>query len=447
MSDITVYGATGFVAQHVILYLIQTSKNDLRLTLAGRNRSKLQERQAYYEKIVQHQQDLGNVGTVVLDVYVAIDEASFTKLCERTKVVIGCAGPFASYGSGIVKACVQTNTHYCDITGEVAWSAEMRRTCGSTTARIVSFCGFDSIPSDLAVYCAVEALRAKQKDVEIQKAVTYHAMFGLPNGGTLRTAVDMPLSWKNILRLPVPYLMDDPLALAAPSTEEEEETSAKNRLATAEWWNQLIHFHSIFLGGASAPHPMAVVNSKVVQASAHALAYGKDFVYYERYLPAGFRMTLQLKTLSFIPALLTQLGFLLGLVILKIPILGNWLLNRLAPPGSGVSDELCRVGFAEVYAEVSSPPKPDGTVDRANTFLKFKGDPGNLVTAQCVGEAAWCLLDDGKLPPNSADGFGTPAQLLGPCLMERLMKTKIRPLTFESDVRLSTSKVEWRMFP
>ena len=79
----------------------------------------------------------------------------------------------------------------------------MRGTLGSNnrsnTNRIISFCGFDSIPSDLAIYVAVRALKkqanSKNEDADIQiaKGTTWHASFGSLNGGTLHTALDMPM--------------------------------------------------------------------------------------------------------------------------------------------------------------------------------------------------------------------------------------------------------------
>jgi len=90
-------------------------------------------------------------------------------------------------------------------------------------ARIISLCGFDSIPSDLAVYTAVKALKEARTDrsVHIAEATTWHHAFGLVNGGTVHTALEMPLDLRRNLFQPVPFLLDDPLVLTNPKFRED----------------------------------------------------------------------------------------------------------------------------------------------------------------------------------------------------------------------------------
>ena len=324
-------------------------------------------------------------------------------------------------------------------------------------SRIVSFCGFDSIPSDVAVQVAVEALRTKAgKDTQVDKATTWVAAGGSFNAGTIHTMLDVPLRLWNCLFRPVPFLLDDPLVLTHPSTRNDPSMNAtRNRLALAEWFNQLPIFHTFLMGGASGPFFMAAANAKVVHESAVALKYGKPgtFVYYERFLPVGFAGSIQLKALSIIAVVMSQMALILGFFILRLPLLGSWLAHTIFPLGSGMSDESCQNGFVEMYTEVESSTdsscggRPTNKVNKANCFLKFKGDPGNWVTAQCVSEAALCLLlDQESLPPKSEDGFGSPTEILGGTLVKRLTNTKIRPVECTTHVRLDTDKREWTMF-
>jgi short subunit dehydrogenase-like uncharacterized protein len=193
----------------------------------------------------------------------------------------------------------------------------------------------------------------------------------------------------------------------------------------------------------------AAVNTKVLNASAVALDYGPNFVYNERFLPVGFKMTTRMRLVSLVPALIVQIATMIGGLLLKLPFIGSFLIKLLAPPGSGASAEECRQGVTEVYAEVSTAvDKATGLVDRANCHMEFTGDPANWVTSQCVSEAALALImDKDKLPPRSKDGFGTPAELLGTVLYDRLKNSKIRPLMVCVDVRKGTSPMEWRMYP
>ncbi|GAX13196.1 hypothetical protein FisN_17Hh127 [Fistulifera solaris] len=458
--DITLFGATSFVARHVLTYLMQTSLTiaPLQITLAGRNQNKLD---ALCEEFTTKMMHLSVIhestscGHCVFDTLVADaqDKTALQQMAARTKVVIACAGPFEQYGSHVVAACAAQGTDYVDITGEVSWAGRMRLLHGPTAqksgARILSLCGFDSVPSDLAVFLAVEKLRLAAPSAHIQEAYTWHHVLGTANGGTLMTAAQMPLDWKYCWSQPVPFLLDDPLVLTHPKIRSDPSyQSTKNRLAKAEWKNQLPMFHTIFRLGASAPFFMAPINSKVVHASAVAMNYGSEFVYKERFLPTGYKMTTALRMLAIIPVIMIQIGTLLAMLVLWMPYLGTYLVQRLAPPGTGMTEEQCRMGFAKVYAEVSTAADPVTNVqDRANVMLEFQGDPGNWVTAQCVAESALALLlDKEKLPPKSEDGFGTPAQLLGHVLLYRLQHSSVRPVQISNHVR-RINHSEWRMWP
>eukprot|EP00541_Cyclophora_tenuis_P018907 CAMPEP_0116576674 /NCGR_PEP_ID=MMETSP0397-20121206/20667_1 /TAXON_ID=216820 /ORGANISM="Cyclophora tenuis, Strain ECT3854" /LENGTH=205 /DNA_ID=CAMNT_0004105749 /DNA_START=204 /DNA_END=821 /DNA_ORIENTATION=- len=183
------------------------------------------------------------------------------------------------------------------------------------------------------------------------------------------------------------------------------------------------------------PFFMAVANSKVVQASAIALNYGPNFRYYERVLSfPRWKTNMYFGIFTIFPGLATLLilSTIMGLV--RIPIVGKLLLDWLAPPGTGNTDDFAAKAFSQVYAEVvckAVAPTSPSNVDRATCFIDFKGDPNNLVTAQCVCETALCMVSPQsrkELPPRSDDGFGTPAQLMGQVLFQRLQNNKVRPV-------------------
>ena len=71
-------------------------------------------------------------------------------------MVISTVGPYALFGEPLVKACTESGTDYCDLTGEVQWVRRMldryEAAAKASGARIVHCCGFDFIPSDLGVY-------------------------------------------------------------------------------------------------------------------------------------------------------------------------------------------------------------------------------------------------------------------------------------------------------
>jgi short subunit dehydrogenase-like uncharacterized protein len=103
------------------------------------------------------------------------------------------------------------------------------------------------------------------------------------------------------------------------------------------------------------------------------------------------------------------------------------------------------MGFAEVYAEVvanAASPTSKGNVDRAACRISFQGDPGNLVTAQCICESALALLyDRQELPERSEDGFGTPAEIIGTVLLQRLRQTRVRVVQVETKAQKNMPKI------
>jgi short subunit dehydrogenase-like uncharacterized protein len=179
-----------------------------------------------------------------------------------------------------------------------------------------------------------------------------------------------------------------------------------------------------------------------------ALNYGPNFTYKERFLPLGFERTLGFGLFSFVPSLFTLWFLALGGLIVKMPLIGDLILKFFIPPGSGAPDYLCEKGHAQVYAEVKSPLKDKpGRVSCANAFLEFEGDPGNWVTSQCVVESALSLVFNKKeLPTRSKDGFGTPAELLGPVLLTRLQDTKVRPVKLKTHVRKDERDHEYQVY-
>jgi hypothetical protein len=189
---------------------------------------------------------------------------------------------------------------------------------------------------------------------------------------------------------------------------------------------------------------------KVLQASSIALDYGKDFSVRERYIPFGFFLTRTVGIMAFFPALFVYFCILCAVVVAKLPVIGRKIATTLLPAGSGAPDFLVELGCNSVYATATAKPngKDDaGTVDRGYAYLSFKGDAGNLVTAQCVCEAAMALvLDRDSLPPRSDDGFGTPAELLGNVLLKRFQETKVRPVEVKTSVRTGTPKNEMRIY-
>jgi short subunit dehydrogenase-like uncharacterized protein len=462
-TDITVYGATSFVAKHILRYLLEASKyqpKSFRIGLAGRSKTKL-------ELLQESFANTNGEPTIIQDIFIAdgSDLAGLKKLAQQSRVVLNCAGPYSKYSSNVVAACAEVGTDYVDITGEVAWVAEMRQKYGklakSSGARIVSLCGYDAIPSDIALFAAVQTLREKVPSANIETATVWHETFGMPNGGTIHTALDIPIDLKRDILNPmsqtgnlelrrVPFFLGDPLLLTHPEQvrHNPDLQSTKNRYALGEWLNQLLNIHSDFAFGVSIPMFMAPVNMKVLQASSIALKYGPNFSVRERYAPFGFFGTKLVGILGLVPAVIFQVCMLCTVVLAKLPIVGKAIANFLAPPGSGVPDSISKRGTTAVYATATSKMKDhSGQVDRGYAYLAWQGDAGNLTTAQCVCESALALLfDTDALPERSEDGFGTPAEIFGNVLLKRFRDCEVRPVEVQTMVRTDVNQREMKLY-
>eukprot|EP00163_Fabomonas_tropica_P003719 TRINITY_DN13257_c0_g1_i3.p1 TRINITY_DN13257_c0_g1~~TRINITY_DN13257_c0_g1_i3.p1 ORF type:complete len:120 (-),score=20.70 TRINITY_DN13257_c0_g1_i3:224-583(-) len=78
-----------------------------RWAIAGRNQSKLENVKAELIRLNDECQDLD---IIVAD---SADEGALKGMCSRTSVVLSTVGPFLKYGEPLVKACVESGTHYC----------------------------------------------------------------------------------------------------------------------------------------------------------------------------------------------------------------------------------------------------------------------------------------------------------------------------------------------
>lgn len=152
---VVLYGATGFVGRQTVAYFAahaELGASGLRWALAGRNADKLEQVRA--------------ACAAQADIHVAAadDLAALDTLARSPAVVLSTAGPFDLCGSALVAACVKRGTHYVDITGETPWVQGLiarhhaTATSTGTGTRIVPFCGFDSVPSDLGAWLLMQAM-------------------------------------------------------------------------------------------------------------------------------------------------------------------------------------------------------------------------------------------------------------------------------------------------
>lgn len=391
--DVVVFGATSFVGQILAQYLYNRHGVDgksLRWAMAGRNPAKLAEVRSKLGDEAEQ------IELIAVD---AADEAGLKRLCESTKVVVSTVGPYALYGSTLVKVCAETGTDYCDLTGEVQWIARMldehAQTAAANGARIVHCCGFDSIPSDLGVAYTQEQAQSRFGQRAQQVKLRVKAMRGTFSGGTVASMVNAA---KEVMANPaVRKVLQNPYSLCP--SDKKLKTRQPN-VSGAQYDNDAQRW--------VAPFVMAAINTRVVHRSNFLLGYdwGEDFLYDEAML-TGAGLGGRVAAMGMTAALG---AFFAGAALPPT----RWLMEKtfLPAPGEGPSPAAQEAGFWDYrfYAR---------TADGQSLVTKVTGDrdPGYGSTAKMLGEAAACLAQD---VPDLAGGFWTPASALGDALRKRL---------------------------
>ena len=388
--DLIVWGASGFTGRLVAEYLYQTygaQENGLRWAMGGRNADKL--------KSVANELGIKNVPIITGD---ASDRASLRAIAEQTRVICTTVGPYHHYGSAMVEACVAAGTDYVDLSGEPAWMRKMIDLHGdqarASGARIVHSCGFDSIPFDFGVlYLQTEAQkRFGAPCVEVKGRVK--AVKGKASGGTIASmiaTIEAGADDPNVRQV-----MTNPYGLAPDETVKRPRQPNGNKSYFDKDANSWV-----------APFVMAVINTKNVHRSNMLMnyAYGKEFLYSEM-------MITRSRLVSTMVA--ASLGLFAGAITIG-PVRSVMKRFMLPSPGEGPNAQEREAGFYVVHFIGKSA---DGT--RLTAKVKGERDPGYGSTSRMIGEAAVCLaLDVAK--DAAPGGFWTPAAVMGPPLMDRLI--------------------------
>ena len=134
----------------------------------------------------------------------------------RAHAVITAAGPFSVHGGeALVKACVQTGTHYADTSDEFYWQRRMidRYDAGarSSGARIVLAAGFCVLAADLGAALALAPYRGLAQPVQLDAWLERYN--GGVSAGVIHTVgvnASYPPSWAD-----APYVLAESITPAA----------------------------------------------------------------------------------------------------------------------------------------------------------------------------------------------------------------------------------------
>ena len=129
-----------------------------------------------------------SINFLLLDTYEVKD---VDQLVSQADIVCNFAG--TKYAPNVVEACAKHGVHYLDITGEINFVRDMIKKhediAKSTGASIIPFCGFDSVPSDLAVFLMKNKI-SKIHNENIKRVHTIYKAKGGINGGTIASAFE-----------------------------------------------------------------------------------------------------------------------------------------------------------------------------------------------------------------------------------------------------------------
>ncbi len=378
--ELILFGATGFTGALAAEYLAkQHKKAPFRWAIAGRNLSKLE---TVKERLSLHAPAEALPELIQAD---SADSDSLNKMAGQARVLISTVGPYIRYGEPLVKACVEAGTDYVDITGEPEFvtniEAKYHQQAEERGLRIVSCCGFDSIPHDFGVFYTL-------KHLEIDGPVKVEGFVrakGTASGGTWNSAIDAFSRFSEFQKL------------------RKSSSKTKNAERKVGSTGEKVHYQKQ-IGAWAAPMP--TIDPQVVKRSARVLdSYGKEFRYGHYIL---------VRKLSRLAAMGVGVGAVFGLAQLKPT---RDLLRKYKPSGAGPDEAtrekswfkvkfIARSGHQQVMTAVSG------------------GDPGYTETAKMLSESALCLALDRDSLPNY-HGVVTPVVAMGDALLQRLQDAGI----------------------
>ncbi|SPO30853.1 uncharacterized protein UTRI_05525_B [Ustilago trichophora] len=390
--DLVVFGATGFTGQLVCKYLV-THPEKRSWAIAGRSASRL-------SGLKQKFSLPDSVGVIEAE---TSNYASLTAMTSQAKALVNIVGPYRPFkASEVVRACVETGTHYVDLSGETGFNSdiikEFHLKAQAKGVTISSSVGFDSLPFDLTTYLAVQKakeLSGGKTDVKLAECA-----YDLPNdlsAGTLASGVSMASEKEQMYSIRGDWL--SPVAKPASLT-----------------WNAVRWFEQRQRWGAQ--NTFSIHNTRMVTRTWGLLqhhhspqAYGQAFAYKEGVI---------------VP------NKIYGLVIAYVGAISIWVLMNVGlvrkfvaksmPANSGPSEK----SLVESKLRVETLATTNDGKTKAICRMKANGHPGYLLTARMIVETALTIVEGKGQNPLQADGVKggvlTPALVGAERLAERLVE-------------------------
>lgn len=133
-NDFLIYGANGYTGELITRYAVERG---LKPIIAGRNEAAIK--------------SLAETHGLEYRVFSLDETAKLDAALDEVATVLHCAGPFSLTSRQMGEACLRTNTHYTDITGEIGVfeaCAAADQKANDAGIMIMPGVGFDVVPSD-----------------------------------------------------------------------------------------------------------------------------------------------------------------------------------------------------------------------------------------------------------------------------------------------------------
>lgn len=192
MNNWMIYGANGYTGE---LIAREAKVRGLNPILAGRNE----------KAIISLAKELG-FNHRIFDLN---DPKNIISQLSDVQLVLNCAGPFSSTSQQMITACIQSQTHYLDITGEISifeYAHSQNKRAEDANIILCPGVGFDVTPTD----CIAAQLKQMLPDANyltlgfdsnsvMSAGTAKTAVEGLAFGGKARINGEIktvPLAWK-----------------------------------------------------------------------------------------------------------------------------------------------------------------------------------------------------------------------------------------------------------
>ncbi len=171
MKKLLIYGANGYTAGLIIRF---SDNYGIKPIIAGRNAEKIEAIAKEYE--------------LEYKVFDLSDLDVIENALSDIDVVLHCAGPFMYTAKNMMTACINTKTHYLDITGEITVferGARMGEAAKEAGIMLMPGTGFDVVPTD----CMAAYLKEQMPDATHLELAFGATKTGLSHG-TAKTMVE-----------------------------------------------------------------------------------------------------------------------------------------------------------------------------------------------------------------------------------------------------------------